>query len=666
MKKIIVRLALTVLSAACYTPGLWAAYDDVGVGARVTGMGNAFTAVADDVYSVYYNPAGLGTLQRPELATTYSKLFSGLSDDSNLQNSFVAYAHPLDQGRQGALAASWNYFTLDDLYQETTLTAAYGRRIFAERLPNGLFAGVGAKYLSRSLGRTAAADNAFSNTGQANQGADPVLQKGGRSNTDFDFGLLYRLRPRISVGLAVQHLLEPNIAISESDTDRLGRNAKLGAAYQTSWTTFSSELQLLKAPNGSTDRTVIVGMEKWLPTLVHGTFGLRGAIGVGDRDYRQISLGLSYKIYRMQVDYGFAIPLGTVSGTYGTHRMGLSFRFGRPRGAEPKFSEAVLENMRELAEVGTPEFRAQAEDLALYKRTAQREFLRQARVDAGEGRFAEARAKLSQAAALNASDALLAKSLERLSAAAAIFPEIHSFRTDAGEAALYEGVMDFLASKDREALRKVSYAQSLSPADDRYEQMMQAIEARAGLQRAPIPQAPTAAPTMGREKVVGASLALMEVALREGDYDKVLKLAGEVLEIAPENVLAHKRTATALYAKKDYPKALKSLRAAYRFESDADAKRTLKSYIDALVSLIERKARESEPEARPAQMEKNSGASPLELQRIYEAGVDLYAQGRLSEAASMFQKLLDLDPKNSSAKRALQRVQAEILQGGAR
>ncbi|MDE2293487.1 MAG: tetratricopeptide repeat protein, partial [Elusimicrobia bacterium] len=51
-------------------------------------------------------------------------------------------------------------------------------------------------------------------------------------------------------------------------------------------------------------------------------------------------------------------------------------------------------------------------------------------------------------------------------------------------------------------------------------------------------------------------------------------------------------------------------------------------------------------------------------QRLYEAGVDLYAQGRLSEAAGMFQKILSLDPKNASARRALTRVQAEILQGG--
>ena len=56
-----------------------AAYDDVGISARATGLGMAYTAVADDAYTIYYNPAGLATLDRPEFASTYSRLLTGLS-----------------------------------------------------------------------------------------------------------------------------------------------------------------------------------------------------------------------------------------------------------------------------------------------------------------------------------------------------------------------------------------------------------------------------------------------------------------------------------------------------------------------------------------------------------------------------------------------------------
>ncbi|MBI2362491.1 MAG: type IX secretion system membrane protein PorP/SprF [Elusimicrobia bacterium] len=643
-----------------------AAYDDVGVGARVTGLGGAFTAMADDVYSVYYNPAGLGTLDRPMLGTTYSRLHMGLSDDSALQNSFLAYAAPIRHGRQGAWGTAFNYFTLDSLYSETSLYGSYGRRLFADQLPNGLYAGASLKMLRRSLSGTDVADNAVSNTGARLGTPDPVLQNASKTNIDLDLGFLYRIRPRLSAGLMVQHLTEPNIAFASNDTDALGRNVKLGLAWQTGWTSIAGEFDLLKAPDGSTDKVGTLAFEKWLPTLVHGSFGVRTSVGVGSREYRQLTAGLSYRIHRLQFDYGFTLPIGTIQDTFGTHRMGLSMRFGRPRGTEPQMAEAILENLRDLADVNSPEFRAQSEELALYKRTAQVEFLRQARVDTGEGRFAEAREKLSQALGLNPKDLRIQASLERMSLSAEVFPEVSGFRTDPAQAALYEGVMDFLAGREKDAVRKLTYAASLNPADERYERLLQTAERKAGITRE-LPTATATAPTLGREKAVGAGMALMEVALRESDYAKVVKLADEVLELDPQSVLAYKRKATALYAQKKYEEALRALRAGYKFERDAEERKRLKAYVDALVSLIERKSREREepaaaalpkPEARPG------GVSPVEVQRLYEAGVDLYAQGRLSEAANMFQKILTLDPKNASAQRALRRVQAEILSGG--
>lgn len=665
-------LSLTLTALVCQNADVArAAYDDVGVGARVTGLGNAYTAIADDVYAVYYNPAGLGTLDRPMLATTYSRLHMGLSDDSNLQNSFLAYARPIKHGRHGAWGAAWNHFTLDSLYTETSLYGSYGRRLFAEQFPHGLYAGASLKMLSRSLDNTDTGANAVSNTGVRLNTPDPVLQNASKTNMDVDLGFLYRIRPRLTAGLAVQHLMEPNIAFASNDTDKLGRNVKMGLAWQTAWTSVAGEFDLLKAPNGSTDKVGTLAFEKWLPTLMYGSFGLRAALGVGSREFRQMSVGASYRIHRLQLDYGFQMPLGGLQNTMGSHRMGLTYRFGAPRGAEPQLAEAILENLRELADVASPEFRAQSEELALYKRTAQQEFLRQARVDTGEGRFAEAKEKLNQALGLNPRDQRIQQSLERMGMAADVFPALPAFRTDPAQAALYEGVMDFLAGRDKEAVRKLTYAASLQPGDERYERFLQAAERKAGLTR----ELPTAtgvtAPTLGREKAVGAGLALMEVALRESDYPKVVKLADEVLELDAQNVLAFKRKATALYAQKAYEEALRNLRSAYKFERDGEERKRLKAYVDAMVALIERKARDKDEARIPAMTPAakgdepaKGGPSPVELQRLYEAGVDLYAQGRMSEAANMFQRILALDPKNTSAQRALRRVQAEILQGG--
>jgi len=656
-------VALTVMVAACYPRVAMAAYEDVGVGARVTGLGQAYTAVADDAYSVYYNPAGLATLDRPELGTTYSKLLTGLSDGSNPSNSFMTYAHPLDGGRKGTLGAGWNYFTLGGLYRESSLMGSYGRGLFARTSPNKYYVGGTIKYLNRSLGGTPEAGSSISNTGVALGTPDPVLQRGSRSNLDADLGFLMRVKPRWTVGLMIQHLMEPNVGFV--DSDKLGRNIKLGGAYKTPFSTLTGDFRLQSAPDGSTDKIFALGAEKWLPTLLHGSFGVRGALTNGSRDLRNLSFGLSYKISRMQFDYGFTLPIGGLTSTSGSHRLGLTLKFGRAKQADAAFSEAILENLRDLAAVGTPDFRYQLEDLALYKRTAIDEFLRQAKLDASAGRYAEAADKLSQALSLKPKDPRLAQSLERMTVVAEVFPVVKDYQTDASQAAVYEGALDFVAGDAKSSLRKLAYAGSLNPADERIERLAKAVEAKSGVVREGAIAADSSgkAPTMGAEKVVGGTMALMEVALRERDFERVVKLADQVLELDPGNALAYKRLGAAHYALKRNPEALKALRSAYKLETDSDSRKQIKSYLDALTALIERGKRESAP-ADKVPEPKQTGLTPVEIERLYETGVDFYAQGKLSEAAAAFRRIIDSEPNNTSARRALDRVQSEILTGG--
>jgi hypothetical protein len=61
----------------------------VPVGARAAAMGSAFTAVADDLSTLYYNPGGLSTLMSRETTFMYMK---GL-EDQNLE--YIAGATPL-------------------------------------------------------------------------------------------------------------------------------------------------------------------------------------------------------------------------------------------------------------------------------------------------------------------------------------------------------------------------------------------------------------------------------------------------------------------------------------------------------------------------------------------------------------------------------------------
>ena len=366
----LIAVAAALAALLVLPPSLRAAYDDVGVGARVTGLGRAYTAVSDDVYSIYYNPAGLATLDRKEFGTTYSRLLTGLSDGSNLQNSFLGYAHPLDDGRKGTLGVAWNYFTLDSLYRESSFFTSYGRRVTREDRSDPVFVGGSFKLLNRSVGGTSAATDSISNTGVATGLPDPVLQKNSKMNYDTDLGVMWRLRPRWTLGVSIQHMMEPNIAFASGDSDKLGRNMKFGGAYKTPFSTLTGDLHLISAADHSLDKVLAVGIEKWLPTLLHGSFGVRGALSLGTRDHREVAMGLSYKIHRMQVDYGFALPVGGLTSTNGSHRVGLTWRFGAPRQADVLLGEMLLENLSSSAQVGSPEFNRQAAELVAYKRKA--------------------------------------------------------------------------------------------------------------------------------------------------------------------------------------------------------------------------------------------------------------------------------------------------------
>lgn len=72
----------------------------VGAGARPTAMGEAYTAVSGDVYSAYYNPAGLAAMERPELTAMHTQWFQGID------YAYGAFAFPATTGTFAVSAAT--------------------------------------------------------------------------------------------------------------------------------------------------------------------------------------------------------------------------------------------------------------------------------------------------------------------------------------------------------------------------------------------------------------------------------------------------------------------------------------------------------------------------------------------------------------------------------
>lgn len=63
----------------------------INIGARAVSMGGAFTGLADDETSLYYNPAGIASLEGRRLVADYHNYFV------DLQSGFVGYIHQLNE-----------------------------------------------------------------------------------------------------------------------------------------------------------------------------------------------------------------------------------------------------------------------------------------------------------------------------------------------------------------------------------------------------------------------------------------------------------------------------------------------------------------------------------------------------------------------------------------
>lgn len=86
MKKLIIIMLVifpvSVLAGGFSKVGTAAAqFLKIGVGARAMGMGGSFTAVANDINTIYWNPAGIANMDRPIIGFTHTEWFADISHD---------------------------------------------------------------------------------------------------------------------------------------------------------------------------------------------------------------------------------------------------------------------------------------------------------------------------------------------------------------------------------------------------------------------------------------------------------------------------------------------------------------------------------------------------------------------------------------------------------
>ncbi|MBI5881989.1 MAG: type IX secretion system membrane protein PorP/SprF [Elusimicrobia bacterium] len=635
--------------------------EDQGAGARAPGMGGAFVPVADDIYTVHYNPAGLGVLERPTLGTAYSLLSIGLKDGSDLGASFAGYAHPLSDGKHGTVAAAWTASSLNQsLYREDSFTAAYGRLLFsrtekAGSLAGGLYGGLSLKYLRSSFGSFAEADNAVPTMSVIGSGQkDPVLSgPHARGDLDADAGLLYRFGKHYSWGLAAGHLNQPNVAFSRSDSDRLPLSVKTGFNYRSLISNLAFQYDTQRATMGR-DHVFSIGAERWFPKLFVGDFGVRGGLSLGTRDYKNLAMGVSYRTRRMVVDYAFSLPIGTSLDASRSHKAALSFRFGRTT-EEEETLEMVLEAMKQFKSGQPVIIKAAAKELPKTQVAVLEEYLAQSRGLESKARYEEAMQKFGAALAVAPGDKDLMARFSRLNFVAQQIKSLPDYQKDPAEAVLHLGIQAYLASNDLEAVRKAAESLMLRK-DERAELFLAQLELVTGLKRpAETVQVPGA-------YELAVKLTQANAAIDEGRYDDAAALSLEVLRIDPENVTAWQNLGTAYFALKNYIGSTKAWKRALELEKSPAIRAAIKGYLKSIERALERAPARPAPAApTPAAPAPAQPTLPrAEIEDMYNRAVDHYTRGELTQARELLEKILAADPNYIEAQKALRRIKQEL------
>lgn len=137
---------------AVFSPGVSShQFLELGLGARAISMGGAYTAVSDDAYGLFWNPAGSMTSRKFESAFSFSTLF----DDASLFSGAVKCGIP----RIGVLSGGFAFFSTKDIVRDfsgiegeefsiSDLAVAFS---YAYQLKKQLILGLGAKGLYSQL-----------------------------------------------------------------------------------------------------------------------------------------------------------------------------------------------------------------------------------------------------------------------------------------------------------------------------------------------------------------------------------------------------------------------------------------------------------------------------------------------------------------------------------
>lgn len=284
---VIIGILILTPDLICYANGpgtTTASFLKIGVGARAAAMGEAFTALASDGTSLYWNPAGLTQLKTKEISATYNSWFE------EIKQGYLSLTFPSARGTMGL---GTNYVDMGKLE---------GRDV--EGNPTGdftasdihIFVGYARKLKKSSWGLTVG-------------WLQDVIKEDKKNTFLTNIGFLYPVSDRFTLGVVAQ-----NIG-SKLGSDPLPLTFKVGAATNLKALTLAVDI----AKPQDNEIYYGLGAEWWLRNALALRIGYKTNQDIG----KGITAGIGLKIGKTSIDYAY-VPYGDLGVT---QRISLAIKF---------------------------------------------------------------------------------------------------------------------------------------------------------------------------------------------------------------------------------------------------------------------------------------------------------------------------------------------------
>jgi len=271
----------------------------MGAGARAVAMGEAFSAVADDVTAIYWNPAGLALVKNETQI-----IASHLEHIQSVHHEFIGLCKPVPGGTAGFSAT---YMWVEGIEARNPNSGYAGRSVPVwDAAPALSFGGFLRSRLAAGLTLKA-----------IGQCIDDKMAWGGA----LDAGILYRAGRSTRLGFVLQNLGYESAFISESAP--LPLTARAGISHK--WKP-QNLLVACDTVYGINDQALWVGAgaeyRPWPAMAFRAGYKYNGTFSSVDL-MNGASCGINVRIFSTDIDYAF-VPFGL---TFQTHRMSVIMHF---------------------------------------------------------------------------------------------------------------------------------------------------------------------------------------------------------------------------------------------------------------------------------------------------------------------------------------------------